>query len=459
MTRRSSRLLAGAFIAIPLGLASGCGAKAEKTAEGATALVKPVSVTVAEIEHRPVERTVDVVGTLKGWEEVTIGAKKAGRVLKVLKDIGDTVKPGEPLVELETVDAKLAVLQAETRYLAELARLGITRQQAEDYVNRLGFGEALIRGDEVAKIINKLPGVIQTDVAVEKSLQNLNRQRQLNARGAGTTQDLQNYENDYNGAVAAHDNAVVTARNVIAMALNTRVNLDVAQQTLADMLVKAPVPTNLPKDADAAGPVLYAITKRPVHEGQMVKEGDPLFDLVIQRPLRLWANIPERFTPEIEVGQEVRVIVASRPGEAFKGVLARINPSVDPVSRTFQVEAIVPNTAGLLRPGGFAKASILTKRDSEAIVVASESVVKYAGVTKIFIVEGTSARAIPVETGLEGKGWIEVQGDLPTQGKVVTSGQSMLANGTPILIRDEGKTPEKPAEAVSPEKPVAKPAG
>lgn len=455
MTRRAFRLMAGSVLTIPLAVVAGCGAKSEKTVEGSTPEVKSVSVTVADIEHRAVERTVEAVGTLKGWEEVTVGAKRGGRVLKVLKDIGDTVKPGEPLVELETVDAKLAVLQAETLYLAELARLGISRQQAEDYIKRFGLGEELIRGDEVDKIIRALPGVIQTEVAVEKALQYLTRQRQLNTRGAGTVQELQNFENDYNGAVASRDNAIVTARNVIANALATRVSLDVAKQTLADMVMKAPVPTGLPKEAESGEPVVYAITRRPVHEGQMVKEGDPLFDLVIQRPLRFWANVPERFTPEIEVGQEVRLSVASRPGEPYQGSVARINPSVDPISRTFQVEAIVPNATGQLRPGGFAKASILTKRDSEAIVVASESVVKYAGVTKIFILDGAKARAVEVVTGLEGRDWIEVQGDLPTQGKVVTSGQSMLANGTPIVIREEVAAEPNPADA---EEPLVAPA-
>ena len=451
MTRRARGLLVFASTIATAGLA-GCGHTAEKTVEGSTK-IKPVSVTVAEIERRPVERTVDVVGTLKGWEEVTIGAKKGGRVLKVLRDIGDTVKPEEPLVELETTDANLAILQAESRYLAELARLGITRQQADAFVERLGISERMIGGDEVEQVIRRTPAFVQADVAVEKALQNLNRQRQINARGVGTAMELQNFENDYRASEAARDNTVVTIRNVIANAMAARVSLDVANQTLTDMVVKAPVPTNLPANSDSGGPVVYAVSGRPVHEGQMVKEGDPLFDLVIQRPLRLWANVPERFTPEIAVGQEVRLNVASRPSETFVGHVSRINPAVDPVSRTFQVEALVPNATGQLRPGGFAKASILTRREDQAVVVAAESVVKYAGVTKIFVVENGLARAIAVETGLEGKDWTEVRGDLPSRGQVVTSGQSMLANGTPIAIREDAPTPPAGTSDEAPQGP------
>ena len=79
---------------------TGCGhggGEAEKEVQAGTA-VQAVPVTVAPAEHRTVERTVGVVGTLKGWEEVTIGAKTEGRVLKVFHDMGDRVKPGELLV-------------------------------------------------------------------------------------------------------------------------------------------------------------------------------------------------------------------------------------------------------------------------------------------------------------------------------------------------------------------------
>lgn len=443
MTRIARRLGLSAGVIACLA-AAGCGAKVEKTA-GADTSVRPVSITVDDLKRRSVARTVDVVGTLRGWDEVTVGAKKAGRVVKVFHDFGDEIKPGEKLVELETVDARLAMQQAETKYLSELARLGVTRKQAEDFLAKFGLDESLLRGEQVERRIREVPAVVQAQLAIDRAQMNLSRQKLLNGRGAGTAQDLQNAENDAATAVAAFGNAMVTARSTLASALAAKVALDVAKQTLTDMTILAPEPTAPPSSSpggDAPSPV-YAITKRAVHEGQMVKEGEALFDLVLRRPLRLWANVPERFSPEVAIGQPVRLTVASRPGEEFAGTVARINPSVDPVSRTFQVEAIVPNDRGLLRPGGFVKAAIVTRSESEAAVVPIESVVKYAGVTKIFVVEGDKARAIPVATGLEGKDWVEVTGELPAKGRVVTSGQGMLADGTPVTVRAEPNDKER----------------
>jgi RND family efflux transporter MFP subunit len=281
--------------------------------------------------------------------------------------------------------------------------------------------------------VAKVPAVVQADVALQRAKNNLARERALNRRGAGTAQDLQNAENDLRGAEAKLAHEVLVARSTLANAQAARVALDVAKLARSDMEVRTPVPFINPPGVTT--PVTYAVTKRSVAEGQMLKQGDAIADLVIENPLRLWLNVPERYSSEVQVGQPVRLTVASHSETPFEGKVARINPAVDHVSRTFQVEARVPNNLGMLRPGGFAKASILIDRQSDAMVVPLESIVRFAGVTKLFVVEADKARAINVETGLEGTGWVEILGKLPPQAQVVITGQTQLADGTPVVVR------------------------
>ncbi|MFO0909382.1 MAG: efflux RND transporter periplasmic adaptor subunit [Isosphaeraceae bacterium] len=441
--RRRAKLLLSSLVVLPgLALSSGCtGHGPETEATGATA-PRPVPVTVTPLERREVERTVDVVGTLKGWEEINLGAKKGGRVVRVLHDMGDQVKPGEKLIELETIDAQLTLTQAKSKYLADLARLGITQNQAEEALKRHGVTEELIMGDDATRMIERTPAIMQATSAVEKARNNLTRQRNLHQRGAGTLEELQNLETDYDAAKAARDNAVATARNIIATAIASKVSIDAATQALTDLTVVAPVPSKLPKEIDRSK-LTYGITRRSVAEGQMLKDGEVVMDLVIESPLRLWTTVPERHVGEIKVGQEVRLNVASYPSKVFKGKVGRINPLVDPASRTFQVETWVSNDGNLLRPGSFAKASILTESHSKAMVVPIESVMKYAGVTKVFVIEGDKARSINVETRIEGPGWVEIVGEIPTDALVVTTGQSQLADGTAVTVR----SPETPESA------------
>jgi multidrug efflux pump subunit AcrA (membrane-fusion protein) len=426
-------------------LLPGCSPVGAQPSANLAAAVHKVPVTVAALERRTVERTVSVVGTLRGWEQVTIGSKRTGRVMKVLHDMGDRVRPGEPLVELDPIDARLALDQAQSRYLGELVKLGINEEQAQKFIDRYGITEDLIRNQQAEEAIDRVPAVVQVQVARNKALHNLDRQRALSKKGASTLQELEDYENEYRSAIASYENARSTARNVIASAVASRVARNQAQQTLEDMTIRAPSPARRPPSTSQADAPVYAVTKRSVSEGQIIREGEAVMELLIENPLRLWTSVPERYADAVAIGQRVRISVASAPGMAFEGKVVRLNPSVDSVSRTFQVETLVPNNRRLLRPGGFAKATIITDTAAKAAVVPIESIVHFAGVTKLFVVEDGKARAISdIVTGAEGQGWVEVTSkNLPETATVVTTGQSQLADGTPILVRIPDKATDE----------------
>jgi RND family efflux transporter MFP subunit len=132
---------------------------------------------------------------------------------------------------------------------------------------------------------------------------------------------------------------------------------------------------------------------------------------------------------------EVEVTVDAYPNEVFPGKVARINPTIDPQSRSFDVEAHIPNQDHRLKHGGFAKAEVIVGASDHAITVPLEAVSRFAGVTKVFkVVEGV-AQEVEIATGTQGEGWIEAVGSLQAGDVVVTSGQSKLANGTKVVVR------------------------
>lgn len=410
---------------------AGC-TKAEKASVIDTS-PKVVPVTVSKLETRPIERKIDVVGSLQGWESFRLGAKKGGRVLKIHHDIGDRVNPGELLMEIDPVDARLALVQAERNLQAELARLGLKALPA--------MPEAFD--------IDTVPSVVQSKVQLERAMQNLTRQRAIAQRGAGSVQELQDIENDYKNAEAGLESARVSASAILAGAQVAAASLDVAKQTMVDLKIIAPQPKTLPPNGEK---FQYAITGRLVSEGQIIRDGDAIAELVIEDPLKYIAKVPERYSNQIKVGQELNLRVAAYEDRVFTGNVTRVNPSVDPVSRTFLIEALIPNARNELLPGGFAKADVIVDRKGSGIVVPVEAVVRTVGVTKIFLVtEGPSsptkkvAKEVQVTIETEGAGWMEIKGELPSDGEVVTTGQSQLADGSPIRI----KTPEESAPAKS----------
>ncbi|MEW4571194.1 efflux RND transporter periplasmic adaptor subunit [Tautonia sp. JC769] len=428
-------------VLVALGSGWGCGEAGDRSLEGTTAPVAPVVVTTAPAVQRPIERSIEVVGTLFGWEEVTLGSKQTGRVIAVKHDVGDRVSPGESLVELDPVDARFAVEESRSRLLGELVKLGISSEVADRFTSQYGISEAILQNDEVVEIIRNTPPVKQAQATLELAEIRLNRQRQLASRSAGTVQELQDAESEKRVAEAALDNATLTARTVIANALSTYVAMEQATEVLREMTIEAPRPSVLPPGVESMGELRYAISQRYVAEGQFLRPGDSVYDLVLEHPLRLRADVPERYGARVAEGQSVELSVASHPGTSFRGTISRINPRIDPVSRTFEVEAEVANEDLVLRPGSFAKARVVTLREDDATLVPIEAVVRFAGVVKLFLVDpesgGDRVREVQVRTGVQSGEMIEILDGLPEGSVVITSGQTRLADGSTIVLRGE----------------------
>jgi multidrug efflux pump subunit AcrA (membrane-fusion protein) len=143
----------------------------------------------------------------------------------------------------------------------------------------------------------------------------------------------------------------------------------------------------------------------------------------------------EILADHFRAGQKVDVHSAAF-AQPFAGTVARINPAIDTTNRTFEVEIHVPNADGKLKPGGFARASIHTRLEANAVTVPLEAIVQFAGITKVFVADGARAKEVHVTLGVQSTDFVEiVEPRLPAGAQVITTGQSALAENTAITVR------------------------
>jgi multidrug efflux pump subunit AcrA (membrane-fusion protein) len=275
----------------------------------------------------------------------------------------------------------------------------------------------------------------------------------LNQGRASSAEEREQLDTDHEVARANYRQAILDATATLAAARHKRATLDMVLQKVKDTRVTAPYPFDARQRdfglfALPAVPVEYVVCQRSVAEGEMVRSmpgaTSTLFKLIIDRPLKLVATVPERHRAEIKVGQGAEFEVEAYPGEKFSGRVSRVNPAIDRASRTFQFEVLLPNADRRLGPGSFVKGAVLTHTDPTARTVPEEALVSFAGVTKVFVLGDGRAREVPVRTGIAldvsgpggARGWVEVEGDLRVGDAVVTSGQSQLAEGTPVRLRE-----------------------
>jgi|GEM_PF-218107 len=388
---------------------------------------KPVAITVGNATARPIQRIVRVVGSLYGQEELTITPKVEGKITKIWVDLGDRVKPGDPLLEIDETDYRLAVTEAERALELELAKLGLKELPAKDKFD-----------------VNQLPMVVKAAFLEKNSQTRKERLSRLSGGFVSSQEERDQAETDHRVAKANYQQSLLEAMTTLAAAEHRKAILDSAKQKLKDTKVLAPFPEMAPHGNKV---VEYGVTQRMASLGELLKSSPgttmQVFKLVIDDPLKLQATVPERHLAEVKVGQTVQLEVESYRNEIFKGRVVRVNPMVDRNNRTFQIEVEIPNDGKRLHAGSFAKASILTQIDGQALTVPEDALINFAGVAKVFAVRDGKAIDVPVTAGVRlvvkenGKeaAWVEVKGDLKLGEEVVTSGQSRLSDHRAVRLR------------------------
>src|SRR5947209_4116486 len=174
------------------------------------------------------------------------------------------------------------------------------------------------------------------------------------------------------------------------------------------------------------------IRQRDANVGQYVAAGAPIATLVQMHPLRLKTAVPEREARSIRPGLPVRVTVEGAPG-IHDGRVARISPSFDETNRTLLVETEVSNTAGLLRPGAFARAEIVISSGRRSLLVPSLSIVTFAGVDRVFTVIDGKASEKRIKTGRKADEGVEVIEGIKAGENVVLNPGNMTDGETVIV--------------------------
>jgi membrane fusion protein (multidrug efflux system) len=173
-------------------------------------------------------------------------------------------------------------------------------------------------------------------------------------------------------------------------------------------------------------PFSGSISERIVNTGDFMKVGSPLFRVVNDMELKYIIQAPERLAGQVKIGQLVRFDVDAFPGESFEGKVHLISPLVSTSTRSFNLGALVANPTRKLKASSFARGEILLEKDVSVATVPLEAVLNFAGVTKVFVIQGDVARSQEVKIGRILAGRQEIISGLRTGEKVAISGLTRL---------------------------------
>ena len=149
-------------------------------------------------------------------------------------------------------------------------------------------------------------------------------------------------------------------------------------------------------------------------------------------------KIPNSQMPNIDLGQEVRVINYAFRDQTFIGAVSVLDPALDPATRTFRVEVTVDNPGLVLRPGMFIKADIVVEQRSDIIVIPKELVLSRQNRSVVFVEEEGRAQQRNIETGLSNDLMVEVIAGLSEGERLITRNFETLRSRTQVRVTGEG---------------------
>ena len=370
------------------------GVRTETRARGETAPI----VQVEAVKQEEVHRVIEVIGTLAAADEVTMSSETSGKVVRIRADLGDRVKTGDVIVELDREKPQYKVDQQRAALNRSLAKFGVSQ------------------ADEVFPPIEQTPDVRRAATQVAQSELAWKRAGELSRASLISQEQLESAEAKYLSDKAAYELALQNAKDLRADIDASEANLRLAERELMDTSIKAPFDG--------------FIQKRLVSIGQFVQVQTPVANLVRVDPLKLIAEVPERMAPWVRVGSKVALTVEAYPDRPIQGTVSRLSPAINQQTRAFPLEAEVPNHVGLLKPGTFARASIDSDHTDQVITVPYAAVQNRYGVNRLFIVKGDRLASIEVKLGDRLGEHVEIS-------EGITAGQAIVVSDVDRLSDDQ----------------------
>jgi multidrug efflux pump subunit AcrA (membrane-fusion protein) len=392
---------------------------------------QPVVVTTAGSVTRTVPSSFQETGTFVADETSDIAPLVAGRVIVTPVNVGDFVKQGQVICELDHRDAQLRLDQA--RAALDQATAGVRQSQSRIGLSANGKFDP-----------NNVPEVAAARAAYESAqaqarlaAADARRYENLVASGdvsrsafekAHTAQETADAQ--ANAAKQQYEAALNTARMSYGAVENSQASLEGARSQLAQAEKGL-------SDTTIRAPFDGYITARPVAAGEYVALSNKIATIVRIGTMKLELQTPEQQAGRAKLGMAVAARVAAYPDRDFNGRVSAINQSVDPNSRVFILEAKFDNPKGELRPGMFSTARVILPGGEQATFVPRNAVIrdKTTDSFQVFVIDANTAHLRVVVVGDAEGDQIRIMSGLNPNDTVATSRQAELFDGAPVQVR------------------------
>jgi multidrug efflux pump subunit AcrA (membrane-fusion protein) len=393
------------------------GPKKEIEANSSTAQNRKRQIPVETVSLRlgSIDRRLHLTGTIISEAMVDVLSKVSGILEKIQVEQGDRIKADQvvAIVEREEKEAQFQEASA----ALDVLKANWAQMESGARPEEITQAEQLVR---------------QTKASWETSLDNYMRLKNLKERNfisqqrldeamLQLTQSEAEYRSSSEKLTLLRKGARQEDRDaLLAQIRQTEATLRLAQIHLKNTTIRAPI----------SG----IISKRFLDQGSFVSTTTPIVRIVAMDTVKVVVQVVEIEIAQLRAGAIAEIYVDAYREEVFQGLVVRISPTVDPESRTADVEIRVDNKDHRLKPGMFARVSIVTQRRDGVLLLSKDWLVRQSATPQVFVNENGKASRRVVSLGVEGEQHVEVLKGLQAGEEVIVAGQYEVKDGMPVKV-------------------------
>ncbi len=353
-----------------------------------------VKVETAQLAEQTFRKQIRVQGTIQPIDKATIAARVAGTIDSLEVREGARVKKGNILFQTDRKNLENQVLVAEQSLKVAEETCQTTREDIE---------------------------IAQT--TLDKAKADYERAKRLFASNAVSLTAFETAEADWKRAHATCRREQAVLKYNLVKVSQAKTNLEIAQKNLADSIIRAPYDG--------------VITDRFHDAGEFAAAGEKVLGMEDQGRLEISAKISSLYYEKLSLKTDIVLLFDGK--ELCRTRLSYLSPTVDPLSRTFEVKANLPEQKNLVS-GTLCDIDIIIA-ERRGLGLPTDAVLARArGRYAVFAVKDGKAEEITVEPGFSAGSNTEILNGEKIAGRdLVVSGQYFLNDGSAVTVAGKGR--------------------
>ena len=360
-----------------------------------------------------VDDSYEAVGTVQAKSRSIVAAKIMGNIVALHVREGDTVRAGQPLLEIDNRDAGIQLQKTQ----AGMREIQDSLEEVERNIRAAESGRAAAQANE--KLAKTTLGRYET----------------LLQRRSVSPQEFDEVRTKYEVAKAESERADRVLQATAARQNQMRARIDQAKADIANARVYAGY-------SRIAAPIDGIVVSKQVDVGYMATPGTPLLTIESNSRYQLHAAVEESRLGTVHLNDQVHVVLQALGNTELSGTVEEIVPAADPTTRSYTVKIALPNTGDMhLRSGLYGKARFVTGQ-RKMLSVPQTAVAQQGQLTGVFVVDQSGvARLRLIKTGRIVGDRVELLSGLNEGEEIVSEGIASLRDG--VRVREATKDAQR----------------